>query len=111
MSDIQRLIRVAARRNSAEEYTVIRFRALRSLVDRFRRKTTEDGVSGNVVLEAFLRGYLDSHPAVLSMVDQWVRDSVGEGVEPRSPALTRRDLEEIYAAASRGMANEEERDG
>jgi hypothetical protein len=110
MSEIRRLIRVAARRNSSEEYTVMRFRALRSLVDRFRRKTMEEGVSGNVVLEAFLRGYLDSHPAVLAMVDQWLREC-GEEPEPRTPRLSRSDLDEIYAAASRGMIGEEERDG
>lgn len=71
----------------------------------------EDGLSGNVVLEAFLNGYLNSHPAVLAMVDQWVRDTTGEAPEPRSPKMSRRDLEEIYAAASRGIVVEEETDG
>lgn len=70
----------------------------------------EEGLSGNVVLEAFLNGYLNSHPAVLAMVDQWVRDT-GETPEPRSPKLSRRDLEEIYTAASRGIIAEEETDG
>lgn len=111
MSEIQRLIRVAARRNSAEEYTVVRFRALRSLVDRFRRKAVEDGVSGNVVLEAFLRGYVESHPAVLAAIDQWTREAFPEREAPRGPVMSRRDLDEIHAAANRGMMAEEESDG
>jgi hypothetical protein len=111
VSELQRLIRVAARRNSAEEYTVVRFRALRSLVDRFRRKAVEEGVSGNVVLEAFLRGYVESHPAVLAAVDQWTRESYPEQEHARGPVMNRRDLDEIYAAANRGMMAEEESDG
>ncbi len=111
MSDIRRFIRIAARRNEAEEYTVMRFRVLRSLCDAFRRRTAEEGISGNVAIEAFLQGYLSSHPAALAMVDQWVRDTTGEPPEPRSPKMSRRDLEEIYAAAGRGMMAEEETDG
>lgn len=108
MSDIQKFIRIAAKRNSAKEYTIGRFRVLRSLLDRFRRKAMEEGMSGNVILEAFLNGYLNSHPAVLSMIDQWIRDTTGETPESRSPKMNRRDLDEIYAAARRGMIFEEE---
>lgn len=110
MSKIQRLIRVAAARNSAEEYTVMRFRVLRSLVNRFRRVTMEEGISGTVVMEALLNGYLDSSPSALAMVDKWVRDAKKGTSEPRTPRLNRRDLEEVYAAARRGMVMKEEED-
>ncbi len=111
MSDIQRLIRIAQKRNAAEEYTEIRFRALKSLTARFRRKAMEEGLSGNVVLESFLQGYVDSHPAVLAMIDQWARDNIGEEPVRRSSKMSNRDLEEIYAAARRGIMIEEETDG
>ena len=89
----------------------MRFRVLKSLIDRFRRKTNEDGVSGNVVLEAFLHGYLNSHPAVMAMVDQWIRDT-GEEPPDRKHAMSRSDLREIYAAARGAIAtDEEDRDG
>lgn len=71
----------------------------------------EEGVSGNVVLEAFLRGYVESHPAVLAAVDQWTREAYPEQEHARGPAMNRRDLDEIYAAANRGMMAEEESDG
>lgn len=112
MSEIQRLIRLAARRNEAEGYTQMRFKVLKSLVASFRRKTVEDGLSGNVLIEAFIRGYLNSNPSILALIDQWIRDTTGEVPDRRSPKLSKRDLEEIYAASSRGLSvNEEETDG
>jgi len=112
VSKIQQLIRIAALRNKSQEYATMRFRVLKSLIASFRRKTMEDGLSGNVVIEAFLRGYLNSHPAVMAMVDQWVNTEMGEDPpERRSPKLSKRDLEEIYAASARGMSAKEETDG
>ena len=111
MSEIQRLVRVAAKRNSAKEYTTIRFRALRSLVDRFRSKAEAEGMSGNVILEAFLTGYVNSHPSVLAMIDQWIRDESKEIRERRAPKMSQREIAEIYAAAKCGLELEEETDG
>ena len=110
MSEIQRLLRVAAGRNVAKDYTVARFRVLRSLIDRFRRRCAEEGHSGNVVLEACLSGYVNSHPAVLAMVDQWMRESGAEPTPHRGSQMSKRDLEEIYAASSRGIMTEEDTD-
>jgi hypothetical protein len=62
-------------------------------------------------LEAFLRGYVESHPAVLAAVDQWTREAYPEEAASRGPVMSRRDLDEIYAAANRGMMAEEDHDG
>ena len=111
MSDIQRLVRLAARRNSADEYTMVRFKALRVLVDRFRRRCVEEGMSGNVIIEAMIEGYLGSHPAVLAMIDQWMRDHEREEVSHRKiPKLGKADLDEIHAAARSGMMEDDKED-
>lgn len=108
MDEIRRLLRVAARRNSAREYTAIKFRLLRRLSDAFRRQCAEDSVTPNVVMEAVVQGYVDRHPAVLAMIDEWVRRERPEEPEKRSPKLSKRELEEIYAAAGSGMIDAEE---
>lgn len=108
MDEIQRLLRVAARRNTAGEYTAIKFRLLRSLAEQFRHRASEDRISPNVVLEAVLMGYVNHHPAVLAMIDEWIRQERPEVGEPRAPKLSTRDLDEIYAAAGSGMISDEE---
>lgn len=107
MDEIRRLIRVAARRNSAEEYTVAKFRVMRSLYERFKERAASEGVSPTVIFEAVLKGYVENHPGVLAMIDQWVRDNVPSKPEKKAPKLSKRDLEEIYAAAGSGMIDEE----
>lgn len=111
MRDLRQLLRIAARRNAADDYTQVRFRVLRRIADSFRRKTHEDMISGNVVIEACLQGYLNSHPAVLAMIDQWIRDNMPEAEETRRvPTMTKRDLEEIYSASRLMMFDGPERD-
>ena len=109
MSEIQRLLRVAARRNEAGEYTFAKFRVLRTLNEEFRRRAAEDRTSPNVIFEAFLRGYVNHHPAVLAMVDQWIRDEGMEPPEQKAPRLSKADLDEVYAAAASGMIADDDR--
>lgn len=108
MDEIRRLLRVAARRNSAEDYTAIKFRVLKTLGQAFRRQCAEDSVTPNVVMEAVLRGYVNRHPAVMAMIDEWIRQERPEEPERKSPRLSKRELEEIYAAAGSGMIDVEE---
>ena len=96
MSEIQRLLRVAARRNEADEYGTLRVRLLRTEIEAFRRRLQEDGVSANVVFEAVLRGFVSKHPAVLAMVDQWKRDEVVAQTKP-TKLLSAEDVSDIYA--------------
>lgn len=103
MSEIKKLIRVTNDRNRAKDYTLARFRTLRTILSRFRIRTMEDGISGNVVIEACMNGYVNSHPAVLAMVDQWIRDTTGEEPPVKTPSLNKKDLNEIYAASQRGL--------
>ncbi len=106
MSEIQRLLRVAARRNEAREYGSIRVRLLKTEIEEMRRRLLEDGVSANVLFEAVLRGYVNKHPAVLAMLDQWQRD---EGKEPKPVKnLSGREIDDIYAELGGGMIDEEE---
>lgn len=107
MDEIRRLIRVAARRNSAEEYTVAKFRVLKDLNLRFKERAAQDGLSPPVIFEAMMRGYVNQHPAVLAMLDQWIRDNLPEYKEPKTPRLSASDLEEIYAVADSSMIDEE----
>lgn len=107
MSEIQRLLRVAARRNEAGEYGTLRVRLLKAEIEELRRRLREDGVSANVLFEAVLRGFISKHPAVLAMVDQWRRDEV------RTPAkataiLSEKDVSDIYAELGGGTIDEEE---
>lgn len=105
MSEIQRLLRVAARRNEAREYGSIRVRLLKTEIEEMRRRLLEDGVSANVLFEAVLRGYLDKHPAVLAMLDQWQRDA---GKEPKPVKdLSRREIDDIYAELGGGMIEDD----
>ncbi len=109
MSEIKRLIRVAQRRNSANEYVAVGARLLGTLNDRFRKRLAEDRISFPVFLEAVVRGYVSHHPAVLAMIDQWMRDEkVDRPVEAKSPKFSSRELDEIYAATGSGMVDEEE---
>lgn len=107
MDEIQKLLRVAAKRNAAGDYTDVKFRILRSLVDRFRRQAMEDRVSGNVIIEAVLRGYVEKHPAVLAMLDKWISEEQPEQREVPRPRMSKKDLAEIYAAAGSGMIEED----
>lgn len=106
MSEIQRLLRVAASRNAATEYGGLRIRLLKSQIAALREQLKADGMSVNVLFEAVVRGYLERSPAVLAMVDQWKRDEL----PPEKPvkALSSRELDDIYAALGSGMIEEEE---
>jgi hypothetical protein len=101
MSKIQRLLRVAARRNQASEYGSIRVRLLKSQIETVRQRLLEDGVSANVLFEAVLRGFIDKHPAVLAMLDQWQRDEQKERKSEKS--LSRKDVADIYAELGGGI--------
>lgn len=106
MSEIQRLLRVAARRNKASEYGSIRIRLLKTQIESLKQRLLEDGVSACVFFEAVLRGYLDSHPAVLAMLDQWQRDEQAEKKAEKS--LSRKDVDDIYAELGGGMIEVED---
>jgi hypothetical protein len=106
MSEIQRLLQVAASRNAATEYGGIRFRLLKSLAEAMRAQLRADGLSQNNLFEAVVRGYVERHPAVLAMIDQWKRDE-GIADEPVKP-LSSREVDDIYAALGSGMMEEEE---
>lgn len=64
-----------------------------------KEKLRRDNMSMPVLVEAVLRGYVNNHPAVLAMIEDWIRerDSSMAGDRPR---LFRRrsDLDEIYGA-------------
>lgn len=108
MDEIQRLLRVASGRNKAGEYMSMKFRLLKTLNEQVRAQLEEDRITPNVLLEAVLRGYVNRHPAVMAMVDQWIRDEVPEREEPKVPALSKKDLNDIYSAAGSGMVSDEE---
>lgn len=106
MSEIQRLLRVAARRNEATEYGSLRVRLLKSQLAALREQLEADGMSANVLIEAVVRGYLLRSPAVLAMIDQWKRDELPEtGKDPGS--LKKRELDDIYAELGSGMLEDE----
>lgn len=104
MSEVQRLLRVAARRNEALEYGSMRVRLLKTQIEQMRRMLREDGVSANVLFEAVLRGYVERHPAVLAMLDQWKRDSGKESRPVKS--LSDREIDDIYAELGGGTIEE-----
>ena len=62
-------------------------------------------MSTNVLFEAVVRGYLNRHPAVLAMVDQWKRDEGRDG-DP-TPSLAKRELDDIYAALGSGKIEDD----
>lgn len=105
MSEIQRLLRVAASRNAATEYGGLRIRLLKSQIAALREQLEADSMSANVLIEAVVRGYLDRNPAVLAMIDQWKRDELPEGGKP-SKLLNRRDVDDIYAELGSGILEE-----
>jgi hypothetical protein len=106
MSDIQRLLRVAARRNEAGEYGSLRVRLLKTQIEALREQLLRDGASANVLFEAVLRGYLERHPAVLAMLDQWKRDEQPES-QRSSKSLTNKEVADIYAEIGGGMVGDE----
>jgi hypothetical protein len=105
MSEIQRLLRVAARRNQAGEYGSIRVRLLKTQIESLKQRLLEDGVSANVLFEAVLRGYTDRHPAVLAMLDQWQRDEQPEKKKAEK-SLSSKDVADIYAELGGGILEE-----
>jgi hypothetical protein len=107
MSEIQRLLRVAARRNEATEYGSLRVRLLKSQLAALREQLQADGMSANVLIEAVVRGYLMRNPAVLAMIDQWKRDELPEQGKPVG-SLSKRELNDIYAEIGSGMLTEED---
>jgi len=104
MDRLQRLLRVAASRNAATEYGGIRVRLLKSQIGAMREQLEKDGMSANVLFEAVLRGYINRHPAVLAMIDQWKRDEHVAQREIRS--LNDRDVADIYAELGSGIIEE-----
>lgn len=106
MSEIQRLLRVAARRNKAGEYGSIRIRLLKTQIESLKQRLLEDGVSANVLFEAVLRGFIDKNHTVLAMLDQWQRDEQPE--KKAEKPLNRKDVDDIYAELGGGMIMSEE---
>lgn len=107
MTKLQRLLRVAAARNKAHEYMTLKVRFLRSTRDQLRQRCTEDGISMTALIEALARGFINKHPAALAMVDQWVRDE-GLDIQPaKAASLSRKDLDEVYAAIGDNELTEE----
>lgn len=106
MSEIQRLLRVAARRNEAGEYGSIRVRLLKAEIEELRETLADDSMSVNVLFEAVVRGYINRHPAVLAMIDQWKRDERPR--EPEQRTLRDREIADIYAELGGGTIQEEE---
>lgn len=102
MSDIQRLLRVAVRRNEAGEYGVLRVRLLKHQISSLRKQLSNDGMSANVLFEAVLKGYLERNHSVLAMLEQWKRDEQPENVRSAS-ILTKREVADIYAEIGGGI--------
>jgi hypothetical protein len=108
MSEIQRLLRVAARRNKATEYDYLRVRLLKSQIAALREQLQTDGMSANVLIEAVVRGYLMRSPAVLAMIDHWRQDELPEKKRKASSSLSKKELNEIYAEIGSGMLDDED---
>jgi len=107
MSEIARLLRVAADRNRQEDYTLLRSRVLKKDLEEARGLLEKDRISLNVLIEAVLRGYIRRHPAVLAMVDDWARENNKERKES-SAKLKKRELDSIYDEIGSGMMDEED---
>jgi hypothetical protein len=105
MSEIHRLLRVAASRNAATEYGELRVRLLKSQIAALREQLQTDRMSAAVLIEAVVRGYLDRSPAVLAMIDQWKRDQ-RPGDEKPQRGLSKRELDDIYAELGSGNMEE-----
>ena len=104
MSEIQRLLRVAARRNEAEEYGSIRVRLLKTEIEALKDTLASDGMSANVLFEAVLRGYVNRNPAVLAMIDQWKREE--RPAQKERGSLDDREIADIYAELGGGTMEE-----
>ncbi len=107
MDEIRRLLRVTRDRNEAPNYVSRRFRITREMDTRLRQLTAEDGLSVNVLFEAIVRGFIERHPSVLAMIDEYRRRLEPEGSGKPTPKMSRRDLDEIYAAAGGVMMDED----
>lgn len=59
------------------------------------RKLQEEGLHLSVLLECVVDGFMNNHPAVMAMVDDY-RRSVSAVVDATRPRLTERDLDGIY---------------
>jgi hypothetical protein len=88
-------------------YTSAHFRVLRTLYDKFRRMAMEDGVSPHAVVEAVVSGYVNRHPAVLAMIDQYIRENYSDR-EVKGPKLSKRELAELYAEIGSGIIEDKE---
>jgi hypothetical protein len=108
MSKIQKLLQIANKRNKANEYCELNFRLLKTLKRSFKNHAKENNVSMNVIMEALIRGYVRDHPAILAMIDQWMRDEKIEDKKQHIPKLNSNDLKEIHAAIQSGMIIEED---
>ena len=106
MSEIQRLLRVAARRNEAGEYGSVRVRLLKAEIEALRETLASDGMSANVLFEAVVRGYINRNPAVLACIDQWKRDELPP--ERETKPLRSREIDDIYAELGGGTIVEED---
>ena len=104
MSEIRRLIRLASERNIRENYTAFTCSIMRTLDAAARRKANEERITLNVVIEAVLRGYVNDHPAVLAMIDQWLRDENREPQESVGPRISKKEIDEIFEAIRRNNA-------
>lgn len=106
MSDIKRLLRVAADRNNAKEYSPFRVRLLKVQIKALKEKLAEDGMSASVLFEAVIRGYTNNHHSVLAMIDQWKRDE-NVNSEKHLKKLSSRDLDDIYSEIGGNSFSEE----
>jgi len=98
MSEIKRLLRMTIDRNAATEYISSRYRIKKKLQAAFLRKAAQESISANVILEAVIRGFVSDHPAVLAMIDQWIKDEGKARDDSPGPRVKKSELDEIYAA-------------
>lgn len=85
---------LAERRPSAKARFVIDADDLKLVKEKLKR----ENIALNVLCEAVLRGYVNNHPAVLAMLDDWMRARQDHMVGGKPKLFKRKsELEDIYS--------------
>jgi hypothetical protein len=62
-------------------------------------------------MEAVVTGFVEGHPSVMAMIDQWTRENETD-FQDEKPSLRLKELGEVYGAiaAGDGLMTDEEKD-
>jgi hypothetical protein len=97
MSDVRRLITLAATRNDERGHTNIRVRLPRPLVDEVQSLLKREGLAFSSLLSALLQGYVEGSTSALQLVEQWIQRERPRRTPGDVKPLSKKEISALYS--------------